>query len=64
MYKVEVLADSSGKWAGNALTFDTRETAEEYARDLFFRWTQVREWRVVIVLDAIEDIAQHLGKES
>lgn len=46
-FKVEVLADSSGVWAGNALTFGTRPEAEAYARDLFSRWTAVREWRVV-----------------
>lgn len=47
MYKVEVIADSSGKWCGNGLTFDTKEAAEQYARDLFSRWTAVRDWRVV-----------------
>jgi len=49
MFKAEVIADSSGEWVGNALTFDTREQAETYARDLFARWTAVREWRVVEV---------------
>jgi len=48
-YKVEVIADSSGKWAGNGLTFDTKAEAEEYAKDLMFRWILVREWRVVEV---------------
>jgi hypothetical protein len=47
MFKVEVIADNSGKWCGNGLTFETREAAEKYARDLFSRWTAVREWRVV-----------------
>lgn len=46
-YKAEVIADSSGQWCGNALRFATREEAEVYARDLFSRWTLVREWRVV-----------------
>ena len=46
-FKVEVIADSSGVWAGNSLTFETAEKAEEYARDLFSRWTAVRKWRVV-----------------
>lgn len=49
MYKVEVLADNSGVWAGNSLTFETIELAETYARDLFMRWTAVRQWRVVHV---------------
>lgn len=46
-FRVEVIADSSGKWCGNALRFDTQENAAEYAKDLFSRWTAVREWRVV-----------------
>jgi len=46
-FKVEVIADSSGAWVGNLLTFVTRETAEAYATGLFSRWTAVREWRVV-----------------
>ena len=45
-YKVEVIADNSGQWCGNALTFDTAAAAEEYARDLAWRWTAVRQWRV------------------
>ena len=34
MYRVEVIADNSGKWAGNGLTFPTVEQAEVYARYL------------------------------
>ena len=47
MYIVEVVADSSGEFCGNGLTFDTIPLAETYARDLFSRWTAVRKWRVV-----------------
>jgi hypothetical protein len=43
----EVIADSSGQWVGNALRFATREEAEQNVQDLFFRWTVVREMRVV-----------------
>jgi len=46
-WKVEVIADNSGQWCGNGLVFATKEAAEEYARDLMWRWTAVREWRVV-----------------
>jgi hypothetical protein len=46
-FKVEVLADSSGRWAGNELVFRTRDEAERYAADLMDRWTAVRDWRVV-----------------
>lgn len=47
MYKVEVIADNSGTWAENALTFETTEKAEDYAVNLSYRWTAVRKWRVV-----------------
>jgi hypothetical protein len=46
-FKAEVIADDSGKFVGNALVFETREEAEDYARDLRSRWILVREWRVV-----------------
>lgn len=46
-YRVEVQADSSGTWAGNALRFDDIDSAAEYARDLFARWTLVTAWRVL-----------------
>ncbi len=47
MFKVEVIADNSGTWTGNVLTFETVEKAESYAHDLSYRWTAVRRWRVV-----------------
>lgn len=43
----EVIADSSRKFCGNALRFATREEAAAYVRDLSYRWTLVRETRVV-----------------
>jgi len=46
-WKVEVIADNSGKWVSNALRFATQAQAEEYAIDLSCRWTLVRETRVV-----------------
>ncbi len=46
-YRVEVIADSTGKWIGNGLEFDTAAAAEDYGRDLQWRWTAVREYRVV-----------------
>jgi hypothetical protein len=46
-YKTEVLADSSGKWAGNGLRFATEQEAKDYVADLYSRWTAVRETRVV-----------------
>lgn len=44
-WKPEVIADSTGKWAGNSLRFATKEEAEANARDLMSRWMLVREYR-------------------
>jgi hypothetical protein len=46
-FKVEVIADDSGHWAGNALRFESEGGAEMYARGLMLRWSAVRDWRVV-----------------
>jgi len=47
MFKFEVQADSSGKWAGNAQRFDTEAEAEAAAKDLESRWMLVTAWRVL-----------------
>ena len=52
-FKAEVIADSSGTWAGNGLRFATRAEAEVYAKDLYSRWTAVKEWRVVESTDPV-----------
>ena len=46
-FKPEVIADSSGKWAANALRFATSEEAEANVQDLMMRWFAVTETRVV-----------------
>lgn len=46
-WKPEVIADNSGKWAGNALRFATKEEAEANVANLACNWTEVRETRVV-----------------
>jgi hypothetical protein len=46
-FKPEVIADSSGKFYGNALRFATREEAEANVRDLMMRWFAVHKTRVV-----------------
>jgi hypothetical protein len=46
-YAPEVIADSSGKFFGNALRFATHDEAEANVRDLAMRWFAVRETRVV-----------------
>jgi hypothetical protein len=48
-FRVEVIADLTGEWCGNGLTFPGRAEAEAYACDLACRWTAVRDWRVVPV---------------
>jgi hypothetical protein len=54
-WKAEVIADSSGKFCGNGLRFATKGEAETYAADLAYRWTLVREWRVVESDDAVNE---------
>jgi hypothetical protein len=46
-WKPEVIADSTGKWCGNQLRFETRREAEENVADLAGRWFAVTETRVV-----------------
>lgn len=57
-WKAEVIADDSGEWCGNQLRFDTREQAEAYARDLYSRWTAVRQWRAVEVTEDEQQASQ------
>ena len=60
-YRIEVIADQSGQWIGNEMTFARIEIAEAHARDLADRWMAVTDWRVldqdglvVATLDGIE----------
>jgi hypothetical protein len=46
-FKVEVVADSSGQFCGNGLTFATKPEAIAYAKDLSSRWMLVKLWRVM-----------------
>ena len=48
-WKPEVIADSSGKWTGNACRFATQDEADAYVHDLMMRWTAVRGWRSIAV---------------
>ena len=52
-YAPEVIADNSGKWAGNGLRFATRKEAEDNVNDLSMRWMAVRETRVVESTDPV-----------
>jgi hypothetical protein len=52
-WKAEVLADSSGHYASNALRFATQAEAGSYAIDLFHRWSAVKSWRTVPSSDPV-----------
>jgi hypothetical protein len=46
-WKIEVVVDDSGEWEGDPLRFETEQEALAYARNLEFRWSAVREKRIV-----------------
>lgn len=50
-WAVEVIADNSGQWCGNACRYATKGNAERSAQDLYSRWFAVREYRVVRTSD-------------
>jgi len=52
-WKPEVIADSSGKWVGNALRFETRDEAIANVTDTFLNWALVRDIRVVECEDPV-----------
>lgn len=52
-FAAEVVADSSGKWAGNGLRFATEAEATIYVKDLARRWFLVTDTRVVPSTDAV-----------
>ena len=68
-FKMEVIADSSGKWASNALVFATEQEAGEYGADLAYRWTAVRDVRSVEVDEPVnatycaDEGLRHLNRE-
>jgi hypothetical protein len=52
-FQAQVIADSSGKWVGNGLRFATQAEAEAYVSDLMWRWTMVRDTRVIVSSDPV-----------
>jgi hypothetical protein len=52
-WRIEVVVDDSGEWEGDPLRFETQREALAYARDLEFRWSAVRDKRVVKSEDAV-----------
>jgi len=51
----QVIAEKGedAQWASNSLRFETKEEAEAYVKDLYFRWTLVRKTRVVESKDPV-----------
>ena len=45
--KVNTHSDARGVFTGNQKRYATLTEAEAAAKDLFYRWTAVHEWRVV-----------------
>jgi hypothetical protein len=46
-FAAEFIADSSGKYCGNTLRFETEAEAQVYAEGLMQRWTSCRSFRIV-----------------
>ena len=51
-FKAEVQVVGDPGWYSNSLIFNTYLEAKEYAQNLFDRWTQTTEWRVVEIKEA------------
>jgi len=45
--QVNTYGDRDGVYTGNAVKHPDLDTATEAAKDLFFRWTAVKYWRVI-----------------
>ena len=52
-WKIEVVVDDSGEWEADPLRFETQREALAYARDLEFRWSAVRDKRIVKSADPV-----------
>jgi hypothetical protein len=63
-WKIQVIADNSGEWHGNALRFATKEEAERSASLLARNWTLVRDKRVVECDDKATDTCDENGKHG
>jgi len=45
-WKAEIQVAGDPKWYDNAVRFATKREAEQYAEDLYQRWTTAKNWRV------------------
>ena len=62
-YQVNTFGDPKDSWAGNAVTFNDKDSAASAAANLFQRWTAVKFWRVVDETDKVV-VEQDLLKAS
>ena len=62
-YKAEVKVVGEEKWHSNALIFDNKEEAEEYAKDLFSRWTATTDWRVREIKKGQNNVKQRMERK-
>ena len=46
-FKAEVKVVGDNKFYSNALVFETEVETQKYAHDLYQRWSQFTDWRVV-----------------
>lgn len=46
-YRVQVVADSSGEWVGNAMRYRSHDEADNAGKDLLCRWLLAQRYRVV-----------------
>jgi len=54
-WTVEVIVDDSGEWERDPLRFESEQEALAYARALEFRWSAVRDKRIVKSEDSIDN---------
>lgn len=52
-FAMEVQADNTGTWAGNACRYATREESDSAGHELASRWFAVHEWRTVESSDVV-----------
>lgn len=61
-WKVEVIADSTGKWCSNSLRFATEAGARNYGNDLWSRWTAVTHYQIVECTDPVTTDSETVRK--
>jgi len=54
-WTVEVIVDDSGEWERDPLRFESEQEALAYARALEFRWSAVRDKRIVKSQDSVDN---------